>query len=52
VKGIMIRRFMKIKKFKRIRIQPLCGEHPSWVPNIYLLGGVEDFIARLNDYIH
>jgi hypothetical protein len=34
VEGIKIRRFGRIKKFKRIGIQPLCGEYPSWVPHL------------------
>jgi len=33
VKGINIR------KFRRIRTPPLCGEYPYWVPYIFLEGG-------------
>jgi hypothetical protein len=28
-KGIRIRRPKRIRKFKRIKTQPLCGENPS-----------------------
>jgi hypothetical protein len=34
----MIRRFKKIKKSRSIKIQPLCGEHPSWVLAYLFLG--------------
>jgi hypothetical protein len=43
VEGIRIRRFRKIMKFKKIRIQPLCGEYPSWVP--YLSFEEEDCVS-------
>ncbi len=32
-------------KFKMIRIQPLCGEYPSWVP--YLSFKEEDYASFL-----
>jgi hypothetical protein len=32
----MIRRSRKIRKSKGVKIQPFCGEHPSWVPYLYL----------------
>jgi hypothetical protein len=31
VEGIKIRRFIRIRKYIKIKIQPLCGEYPSWV---------------------
>jgi hypothetical protein len=31
VEGIWIRKSRKIKKYRRMNIQPLCGEYPSWV---------------------
>jgi hypothetical protein len=38
VKWIRIRRSRKIKKFRRIKTPPLCGEYPSWVPYISFEG--------------
>jgi hypothetical protein len=29
----------------KIRIEPLCGEHPSW--GFFFFQGVKDFIRRL-----
>ncbi len=34
MQGIKIRRSKRIRKFRRIRTSPLCGEYPSWVPYI------------------
>jgi hypothetical protein len=47
VKGIKIRRYRRIKKSKRIRIQPCVV---SILPRIliYFLGGVKDSIKRLD----
>jgi hypothetical protein len=38
VKWIIIRRSRRIKKFRRIKIPPLCGEYPSWVSYISFEG--------------
>jgi len=46
VEGIMIRRFKKIRKSRKIRIQPLCGEYPSWV--FYLSFEEEDYESFLS----
>jgi hypothetical protein len=46
VEGIRIRRFKRIKKYRRIRIQPLCGEHHSWVP--YSFVGRSERFERKN----
>jgi hypothetical protein len=40
VEGIRIRRNRKIRKFRKIRTQPLCCEYSSWVP--YLCFEEED----------
>jgi hypothetical protein len=45
VERIKIRRFGRIKNFKRIRIQPLCGEYPYWV--LYLSFKEKDFVTFL-----
>jgi len=37
---IKIRIFKKIRKFRKIKIQPLCGEYYSWV--LYLSFEEED----------
>jgi hypothetical protein len=42
VEGIRIRRSKRIRKYRRIRTQPLCGEHHSWVP-YSILGRSEGF---------
>jgi hypothetical protein len=31
MKGIRTKIFKRIMKSRKIRIQPLCGEYPSWV---------------------
>jgi len=36
VEGIRIRRFKKIRKYRRIRTQPLCGAYHSWVPYLFI----------------
>jgi len=46
VKGIKIRKYRRIKKSKRIRIQP-CMVNILLRLLIYFLGGVKDFIKRL-----
>jgi hypothetical protein len=35
------------RRFRRIRIPPLCDEYPSWVPYIYLKGGKEEIILHI-----
>jgi hypothetical protein len=35
VESIRIRRYRRICKSRKIRIQTLCGEYPSWVPYLY-----------------
>jgi len=48
----MIMRFKRIKKFRKIRIQPLCGEYLSWVP--YLFFEEEDcapFLCKILNWI-
>jgi len=47
VKGIKIRTYRRIKKFKRIRIQP-CVVNILLRFLIYFLGGAKDFIKRLD----
>jgi hypothetical protein len=42
--GIIIRRSRRIKKFRRIRIQPLCSEHLYW--GFYL------FLGRNEGFYH
>jgi hypothetical protein len=32
VERIRIRKSRRIRKAKKIKTQPLCGEYPSWVP--------------------
>jgi hypothetical protein len=32
VEKIKIRRSRRIRKTRKIKTQPLCGEYPSWVP--------------------
>ncbi len=52
VKGIRIKIFKRIKKSKNIRIQPLCGEYPSWV--LYLFLKEEDcgsFLCMIIDWM-
>jgi hypothetical protein len=41
VEKIRIRIFRKIRKTRKIKTQPLCGEYPSWVP--YLSFEEEDY---------
>jgi hypothetical protein len=36
VEGIKTRKSRRIRKFKRIRTQPLCGEHLLWVLYLFL----------------
>jgi hypothetical protein len=48
VEEIKIRGFRRIKKSRRIRIQPLCGQHHFWVPCLFL-EGMKDFIRPLDD---
>jgi hypothetical protein len=43
--GIRIRRSRRIRKFRKIRIQPLCVESLSWVP--YLSFEEEDCASFL-----
>jgi hypothetical protein len=47
VKGIKIRKYRRIKKFKRIRIQP-CVVNILLRFLIYFLGGVKDFFKILD----
>jgi hypothetical protein len=49
VEGIKIMRCRRIRKSRRIKIQPLCGEHLSLVPYLFL-GGMKDFIKIQNHY--
>jgi hypothetical protein len=46
VEGIGIKISRKIRKFKRIRTPPLCGEYPSWVPYISLEKGERGYCIR------
>jgi hypothetical protein len=45
VKGIRINGFRRIKKYKKIKTQPLCGDYLSWVP--YLSFEEEDCASFL-----
>jgi hypothetical protein len=47
VKRIKIRRYKRIKKYKKIRIQP-CVVNILLRFLIYFLGGMKDFIKRLD----
>ncbi len=49
VEGTRIRRSRRIQKFRKIKTQLLCGEHPYWLV-YYFLGGAKDIIRRLDRY--
>jgi hypothetical protein len=52
VEGIKRRRSRRIRKSKKIRIQPLCGEYPPWVS--YLSFEEEDcasFLCMILDWM-
>jgi hypothetical protein len=38
---IQIRKSSRIRKSRKIKVQPLCGEYPSWV--LYLFFKEEDY---------
>jgi hypothetical protein len=46
VEGIGIKISRKIRKFRRIRTPPLCGEYPSWAPYISLEEGEREYYIR------
>jgi hypothetical protein len=41
VEGIRIRRFGRVRKSRKTKNQPSCGEYPSWV--LYLSFEKEDY---------
>ncbi len=52
MEGIRIGRSKRIRKFRKIKVQPLCGEYPSWV--LYLSFGEEDcrsFLCMILDWM-
>jgi hypothetical protein len=47
MEGIGIKISRKIRKFRKIKTPPLCGEYPSWVPYISLEGENEDIVLNI-----